>query len=278
MRNNRKHKKIKVDYQAKNLQNPFYRAKNESKTGKWKLLAFLIFIIALIWFFLFSPIFIIKEIKIEGLSRVDKNEITSIIDNYINKEKTLFFSQNNLFLLNTDDLSALIIDKYNFSKLDILKKMPDTVILSISERPYAFIFSYNDKQYFASREGYIIKDEEVKDEDKSKYLILENQSDAVLIGAKNKIKLSDEYLNFVFTFNQELSKYENLSPNKYIIEQELNSLILEYQDGPTVLININKDPNIQAEDLYLVKTEKIRDNWNRVSYIDMRYGDRIYFN
>lgn len=111
-----------------------------------------------------------------------------------------------------------------------------------------------------------------------KYFILENKSKLIRISDSAKINLKADYLNFIFKLNEALDYEADLSPNKYIIEQELNSLILDFKDGPLVYFNLDKDPVEQFEDLSIVKKEKIGDNFNKLNYIDMRYGDLIYIN
>lgn len=275
-----KRRKLKTDYQAKNLRNPFfYNRKKDIKGGKrWLFLLAIVGLFGLIWFFLGSSVWKIENIEIVGLNRVSNDRIISIIKEREVNNKMLFFKESNIFLMNKDDLTQDILGQYNFANLKIDKKLPNTIKVVISERPYSFIFQEGSDMYYASREGYIIKDENVKDEDRNKYFILENKSDSVSINSKGKINLNEEYLNFVFSLSENLSLYSDLNPEKYIVEQELNSLIVDFAEGPIVYFNIKNDPIVQVENLALVKREKIRDNFNTVEYIDMRYGDRMFIN
>ena len=116
------------------------------------------------------------------------------------------------------------------------------------------------------------------EEDKGKYLILENKSQAVSVGAKNKLSLKQEYLDFLFALGTKLAEYPDLPAEKFIIDQELNSLTVKFKDGPAALFNIKNDAGEQVADLALVKREKIRDNFNKTNYIDLRYGNRIFIN
>lgn len=276
-----KNKRIKKDYQSKNLKNPFFRKKEKKKTGNFKkyfLVLILILIIAVAWFFLASSVWRLKNIVVEGLTRIDSSEIKNIAWSREDNRRWLFFKESNFFLFQVDALQEEILDKYNFANLEIKKKIPGTISIKISERPYAFIFQEGSTYLYASNDGYVIKEAVVSPEDMSKYFILENKSNSISINEKDKITLKDDYLNFIFSLNQLLSAYQDLPIEKFIIDQELNSVIVKFINGPAVYFNVKDDLNKQVEYLSLVKKEKIGDNFNKTNYIDLRYGSKIFIN
>lgn len=274
----RKNNSIKADYQAKELKNPFFYRSSRGAGVFWiSLLAFVLLTI-LAWFLFISSFFNIAEIEINGLSRVNESEIKALVENQLEKDRLVFLSQRNIFLLKKQELSASILEAYNFSEIDIKRSLNKTLKINLSERPYAFIFQEGDDYYYASKDAYIIKDEEVSMEDMEKYFILENRSKLVRISDSSRLNLKSEYLNFVFRLNEALSYQNELKINKYIIEQELSSLILDFKDGPLVYFSLDRDPVEQFEDLSIVKKEKMENSFNNHNYIDMRYGDLIYIN
>jgi len=180
----RRIKCIKPDHQAKDLKNPFYRKKNESTKGKgWWMIGVFIVLAGLTWFFLATPFFKLKNIEISGLERLSDDELRQIIEEKESKSVFLIFKQSNFFLFDREELEEEIMAKYNFSRINVKKSLPDTLKIELSERPYAFIFQEGDNLYYASKDGYIIKDEPVSDEDKTKYFILENKSKIVSINS-----------------------------------------------------------------------------------------------
>lgn len=279
----RKNKKCKIrkDYQAKNLCNPFFRKpkKEVNKKVAW-LLSFLsfIFIASALWFFFSSQVWVIRDIKIEGLTRFSSENIQEVAQEQFSKSAALVFKQSNIFLLNKDVLRQTILDTYNFSNLIIDKKLPNTIILKISERPYSFIFQQGSDYYYADRQAYIIPETSVSEEDKGKYLILENKNTTDLIQEKDRINISENYLEFVFALNDYLDISQEVKAEKYIIDMEFNTIKVKLKDGPEAYFNTKKDVKEQLESLILVKKEKIKDNFSNTNYIDLRYGDRIFIN
>lgn len=276
-----KNKRIKKDYQCKNLKNPFFRKKEKPKNvglKKYFLILILAAIIALVWFFLASSFWRLKNIEIEGLTRFDSSEIKSIILAREGERRWLLFKESNFFLFQTEEVRSEILNKYNFADLQVNKKIPGTIKLKISERPYSFIFQEGSGYFYASSDGYVIKEVPVNPDDMLKYFILENKSNSVTVNDRNQITLKDDYLKFILNLNQILATYPDLPVEKFIIDQELNSAIVKFKDGPAAYFSTKEDAAEQVEYLALVKKEKIRDNFNKTNYIDLRYGSRIFIN
>lgn len=276
-----KNKKIRKDYQAKNLKNPFFRQKEQGSSSRsWRLplFLFIISLISLLWLFFAAPWWQLEEIRIQGLTRASQDSLIEIVQKRAEESRWLVFRESNIFLLNKEAIINQINEEYNFAKIEIRKIIPNVLEIKISERPYAFIFQEGSSLSYASSDGYLIQDVPVKEEDLNKYFILENRSLAVTIGSKNKLTLKQDYLDFVFALQSELSKQPDLLIERFIIDQELNSLSVKFKDGPTALFNIKNNAGEQANDLALVKKEKIRDNFSATKYIDLRYGNRIFIN
>jgi hypothetical protein len=47
--------------------------------------------------------------------------------------------------------------------------------------------------------------------------------------------------------------------------------------GPAVYFNIEEDIDKQINKLIIIKNEKIKKDFNKKTYIDLRYGDRVYY-
>jgi len=273
--------KIRQDYNRKDLQNPFFKKKKKGSVKikkswfKFCLVLILAGLIFLIWFFLSAKFFEIKEIRIEGLTRFSEEEISMYVTEQENNTRLGIFKESNIFLFDKEEVMQNINQEYNFSKLEIRKKLPNILELRIEERPYAFIFQQGEGFYYSSPEGFIF-DVEVSEEAKSHYFILENKNEQNLINDNSTINIKDSYIEFIFKLNNLLSEEEELTLDRFIIDQEFNTIKVDFKDGPVVFFNTKTEAESQVGRLTLVKKEKIRDNFNRVEYIDLRYGDRIF--
>jgi len=171
-----------------------------------------------------------------------------------------------------------ILTSYNLATLQIVKKPAHTLLVKVGERPYSFIFQQGNDLFYASGDGYIIRESVVTDADKTKYLILENKNNNNLITDNNKIGISDDYLSFILALANNLSTKPELPVERFIIDQEYNTIKVKFRDGPLAYFNTKTDVKSQVDRLLLVKKEKIKDNFSKTNYIDLRYGDRIFIN
>ncbi len=274
-------RKIKKDYQLKNLSNPFFH-KPKKKANK-KLRVFLFFVIILlasflVWFFLAAPFWKIKNIKIEGLTRISDTEITAKIWEQTHKTRYGIFRQDNIWLFDSSEIKSSILTSYNLAALEISKHPAKTLVIKVSERPYSFIFQQGNNYCYSAADAYIIPEAVVSEEDKTKYLILENKNADSLLNENNKINVSDAYLSFIMDLSKNLAAHSDFSVERFIIDQEFNTIKVKFCDGPIVYFNTKIDATSQVERLVLVKKEKIKDNFSKTNYIDLRYGDRIFIN
>lgn len=275
------YKKIKKDYQHKNFNNPFFQKKRTSagmRRRRWLPVVMILLVLTAIWFIFAAPLWHVKEIKISGLTRISDAELRRIINDEMQKRRGLFFTEKNIFLFRTAAATENILAAYNFSGAEIIKKLPHTLEVKVTERPYSFIFQEGSAYYYASSDAYIIKDPAVAEEDKARYLILENKNSGTMITASEKINIAGDYLNFILDLGRRLAAYPELAAEKFIIDQEFNTIKVKFASGPTVFFNTKEEAGLQINRLWLVKKEKIKDNFSRTNYIDLRYGDKIFVN
>lgn len=187
-----------------------------------------------------------------------------------------FFKQNSIWLFNREEAREKILSSYNLASVEITKHPAKTLLVKVGERPYSFIFQQGNNFFYASIDAYVIREENVSEDDKSRYLILENKNNIDLINSDNKINISDEYLKFILDLANNLSLVPELSVERFIIDREFNTIQVKFKDGPLVYFNTKSGAKDQIDRLVLVKREKIKDNFNKTNYIDLRYGDRIF--
>jgi cell division septal protein FtsQ len=273
-------KKIKKDYQCKNLRNPFFhKAKKGTKKKPW-LLFLMIYIVlfsVLLWFFAFSNFWRLSNIEVSGLTRRSDEDLKILITNQSSSKHFIFFNENNILFFNTDQARTEILKNFNFANVEVTTKWPRTVKVDVLERPYSFIFREGSVIYYASADAYLIKEIAVNPEDLKKYFILDNNSPTSLLN-DDKIDIPSDYLGFIINLARSLEAYPELIAENYQIDQGYRSVNVKFLNGPTVYFNTKLVAAEQLERLVLVKKEKIKDNFSKINYIDLRYGDRLFIN
>lgn len=276
---------IKKDYQTKNLKNPFFRSNKNSKSKSGRgfsfvIVSFLLLIFAIIYTLFFSPLFRITNIEIRGLGRLPQSAILQRVLEQQNKNIYIFLNQKNLLSFDKKSAELDLQTNFNFSKITIRKKIFHKLLIEIEERPYAFIWQEKDQQgtvqnYYSDSKGFIIRDSQVNQEDLKKFPIIENQTPESLI-ENDYLEIDPDYLNFIFSLRNEADKNSETLINKFIISQEINTIKISFQNGLLAFFNVKDDITKQLEKFLVVKREKIKDNIDKVNYVDLRYGDKVY--
>src|SRR5690554_3852144 len=114
-----------------------------------KILVLIITIISItaLTSFAMSPFFNVDKIELNGLYYLNDQEVLSQINEYQN---------NNIFLLDQRNIQSKLLDYTIVEKVDIAKKLPDSIHIKINERePIARIKNFGQFLIFTS-EGYIL--------------------------------------------------------------------------------------------------------------------------
>lgn len=271
---------LKKDYQTKKLDNPFFnrKAKREKKISKrLKFISIFLFVlfIALFWLFLYSSLFTIKNIKVEGLTRMSGDSISNLAFEQSENWRLFVFKQKNIFIFSTDKLKEKIQADYNFNQIEISKKIPNTLVIKINERSCALILENSDGLCkFIDLDGYLIKELAVQDADREKLpLVIDERG--VLID-DNKIDLDRNYLDFMLELNELIGK-SDLKIDKFIVDKNPDTLRVTLKEGPFLMFSIKEDMEKQLNKLMILRNEKLKDTFKEIKYFDLRFGDKVFY-
>lgn len=281
----KKFKRVKKDYQQKNLNNPFFRKKQLKKNNGSKragrnflrplLLAFILF--ALFYLFFMSSLFGLKQVKVLGLSRIPEDNVAELAWRQAEEKRLLVFKQKNILFFDTDDLQKTLTDNFSFDSVRVYKQWPHTLAVSLGERGLSFIWQDGDVRSFSDSHGCLIKDVEVKDEDISNYPFLSSVGAQDYLDQKSCLSLDDDYLKAVFRLYDKLKAYPDMPLDKFLLDGAFNTLQVKFKDGPNIFFNVKEDLDKQLNKLVVIKQDKGDDYFKSLEYIDLRYGDRAYF-
>lgn len=275
-----RHYKIKKDYQTKNLKNPFFRSNRNNKKKRTLGVSFYIIgILVIISFILYglfiSPLFVIRDIKINGLGRLPESAISERLWQQTKQKSFWPLKQKNILLFKKDVAEKDLLANFNFSKIKIKKNLFHSLTVDIEERPYAFIWQEAGNSYYSDSKGFIIRDSVVNPDDLKKFIVIENQTPDSLI-ENDYLKINPEYLTFIFAVKSASEKNPETAISRFLISQELNTVKVVFQNGLLAYLNVKDNVDKQIEKFLVVKREKIKDNISSVNYIDLRYGDKVY--
>ncbi len=275
----------KLSYYDKKYPNPYFRKKRKKKKVKiaklpWRakliLLEIVVVFTALTWFFFFSDFFTLDYIDINGSEKIPTKSIKEIATQQTKYKRFLFGSQENLILYNTDKLAEKLNQNYVFEWLTIEKQLPNQLIINFAEKKYTAVWHESEKYYYIDDQGNIIEEINQLEIKLKNYPLIDNQGGAKIqekkiVDQNNNIqyiiKLFEEFKNSAYDFSIE----------RFILDNEINTVKMALINGPIIYFNTDKEIGEQVVKLTILIKEKLKNDFNSKSYIDLRYGDRIYY-
>lgn len=273
----------------KTYNNPYFKNVNKkskssisSKVGI-KVKIFSVLFITLIgfifWIFLYSKYFLIHDLQIKidkaaDISRVGESEIEKLTREQL-RSKYIFLPANNIFLFDEQKLYNKINNKFAFEEINIEKKLPNKLIINLKEVSYALVWKEEGKLYYITTDGEIIN-EITQDEIKPIFPIIENKGRDLIVDGK----ISNENKDFEFAIKlyKEFKDTNILNIENFIVgNQNDNTLTMKIFEGPEVYFNVLSDYDNQTGKLLLLKNEKLKDDLFSKTYVDLRFGDTIYY-
>lgn len=97
---------------------------------------------------MYSPLFNIKTIEVEGNELVSDNEIISL-----SQIKT----QENTFTLSKKKVRNRIKENAYIENMTMIRKLPSTIILQIEERKPAYLLEYAGSYVYVDKQGYLLE-------------------------------------------------------------------------------------------------------------------------
>lgn len=250
------------------------------KKNYFYILLLILIIIFLISLFIYqSKYLVIKQIIINSDNEflISKQEIQNYIQELMSNKFLLYFHQNTLLTLSNKKIKKKLLNDSRIEKVTIIKKIPDKLIINISEtKPIIRLSIFGDKDYLLSSDGRLI----------SVNLDILRRIDLPLISDKTKIKWQDPQLSKIIKIASELLQEQNILNDLIIlkiaqIEEDEGILMLKIitNEGWAAYFVLQEDINRQISNLRLVLGNQLSNPEQRkgLEYIDLRFGNRIYY-
>jgi cell division septal protein FtsQ len=265
----------------------------------------LVILAGFFYFFFYSDFFKIQEITVVDMNQDSKSHeiasvapsgrflaMTMLAKQALDQKRFLIFSQKNIFLFDKNQLKDRILAKYNLEELKILKKLPRKLEIRLKEKLPFLILNYFGDSWFVDQKGLILeKTSEEKTEENQLPLVsvefpLTNPANPE-ISIKQKI-FTERRVWFIKEIFLRLPLI--LSPQKEELrEKKIDILyfIVPSPKEPKVVVktaenweiyfNSLASPEEQLQKLELILKEKIRGDRKNLKYIDLRFGERVYY-
>lgn len=237
----------------------------------WISVLILLVLGACFYFLLFSSFFQIKEINVSGNKKVPSENIKELVSEESNK-KIFFLDSRNIFLINLKETSRKLLEKFpKIDQVNLKRKFPATIEVEIKERVAKGIWCQTETCFRLDKKGIIFEGAVVAEGE----LIIrsENEKTDIFLG-KEIVKESS--VEAILEIQKSLS--EQIEIKEFIISLDEKKLTIKVEEGWEAYFNLEESVSEQVFNLDLVLKEKIPPEERRnLEYIDLRFGNRVYF-
>lgn len=266
--------RIKKDYKRKHFNNPYFTksTKKEHPGGfNTKLYLKILLVIFLIYIIIYSDLFKIKSININGADLINKIELEQIIDDQTNTWLWFILPQQNILFVSKTHIIEAINSKYGLDQIEV-KRGWKKITVNIKERVNYLMINNADKYYFVDKQGITIR--EITNEEKDLFINefpLLSINNEIIIGSE---AVSETMVEFILKLND---KFKNLNIEIQNYQSGgLNEITAITKLGWQSHFDITNDFDISIENLQMVLNDKVKDQ-SQLEYIDLRFGDKIYY-
>ncbi len=252
----------------------FKTIKKEERAKRWKVIffwfSFAVAFLTIMWSFFFSPFFKITEIKLPENNIVTNNDIHKLITN----SAPLNLGEN-IFILSKNQIKSGLAAIFSaITNISIKKELFHGLIVNFEKRIQIGIWCNNTNCYYFDKEGIIFKEAP--------------QTEGALIlkikdFEKKEVSLGDQVLNynrlkFIAEFNNKITENNQIKIIEFNIGLAANFDLEAITDhGWSIYLDQNQDPVLEANNLFTILNEVIKNKASNLEYIDLRLPSRVFY-
>jgi cell division septal protein FtsQ len=241
----------------KNIYIPTPKPRKEKKVPWFFIKLIFVFAIigGLLYLIFFSPVFLIKRIKIDGSA-----------NNYI-LQLTEEAKNHNLWLYPKSRLQAEILKSAEVASVSIARRPPNLLLIKITQKSEGIVVMSQDKMYLLDNSGYVIK--EVTETSLPVVFDLRNMP----LETGQQV-LSPNCISFIKNVFMKFSTVTGLPLKKVQIPVETTLELIVETEGFRVIFDTQANIDEQLANLtkvYQIKKDEIKE------YMDLRIKDRVIY-
>lgn len=255
----RKRKKVKSARIKR--KKPFYR----SKMFWFGFLCSLV-VLGLLYLFIFSSVFQVREIKVEGNERISEEDLSNFVWSLISQK--LIWETKSIFLIKSHQIEESILRNFPLvGKAKLVKKPLAFLILRVKERE-EFAVVCNEECFKIDYQGMVF---EKTDQRQGLIIVFSNKN--ILVGER---VIDPFLLEQISRIEENLKNNPDIKIEEYIFYDDRIEAKTEL--GPRIIFDLDNKIDNQLLKLNIVLKEEISmEKLKGLDYIDVRFGNKVYY-
>ncbi|RDC50802.1 hypothetical protein DVA85_16875, partial [Acinetobacter sp. RIT592] len=199
-----------------------------NKRGKFAIYAFILLVILFIYICISSSIFELKQIDVDGNSKITKSDIIKIGDIETGK---------NIFKYNLNDVEKKLLVNPYIKYVKVSRKFPDKLVITIKENSEYAIIKEGASYIYIGENGLVLSEQKVI---KNKNIPLVSGIEIKNKKLNTKIKINSDKSNDIILAIDTLKK-NNMSRKIENIKINKNKMYMKTDDNTNIVLKIDED-------------------------------------
>ncbi len=234
-----------------------------NKRGKFAIYAFILLVILFIYICISSSIFELKQIDVDGNSKITKSDIIKIGDIETGK---------NIFKYNLNDVEKKLLVNPYIKYVKVSRKFPDKLVITIKENSEYAIIKEGASYIYIGENGLVLSEQKVI---KNKNIPLVSGIEIKNKKLNTKIKINSDKSNDIILAIDILKK-NNMSRKIENIKINKNKMYMKTDDNTNIVLKIDEDIEYNINRLKAILVD-LKSNNKKGGNIDLTSKEQAIY-
>lgn len=234
-----------------------------NKRGKFAIYAFILLVILFIYICISSSIFELKQIDVDGNSKITKSDIIKIGDIETGK---------NIFKYNLNDVEKNLLVNPYIKYVKVSRKFPDKLVITIKENSEYAIIKEGASYIYIGENGLVLSEQKVI---KNKNIPLVSGIEIKNKKLNTKIKINSDKSNDIILAIDTLKK-NNMSRKIENIKINKNKMYMKTDDNTNIVLKIDEDIEYNINRLKAILVD-LKSNNKKGGNIDLTSKEQAIY-
>ncbi|MGL5650356.1 MAG: cell division protein FtsQ/DivIB [Paraclostridium sp.] len=234
-----------------------------NKRGKFAIYAFILLVILFIYICISSSIFELKQINVDGNSKITKSDIIKIGDIETGK---------NIFKYNLNDVEKKLLVNPYIKYVKVSRKFPDKLVITIKENSEYAIIKEGASYIYIGENGLILSEQK---DIKNKNIPLISGIEIKNKKLNTKVKINSDKSNDIILAIDTLKK-NNMSRKVESIKINKNKMYMKTDDNTNIVLKIDEDIEYNINRLKTILVD-LKSNNKKGGNIDLTSKEQAIY-
>lgn len=234
-----------------------------NKRGKFAIYAFILLVILFIYICISSSVFELKQIDVDGNSKITKSDIIKIGDIETGK---------NIFKYNLNDVEKKLLVNPYIKYVKVSRKFPDKLVITIKENSEYAIIKEGASYIYIGENGLVLSEQK---DIKNKNIPLVSGIEIKNKKLNTKIKINSDKSNYIILAIDTLKK-NNMSRKIESIKINKNKMYMKTDDNTNIVLKIDEDIEYNINRLKAILVD-LKSNNKKGGNIDLTSKEQAIY-